>query len=87
MIFFFTEGHFWNNILKSKIWGFKCSKEGITYRRGKKGEKREKKGKKGKRERERRNPSWGGEFSLFFKLSSDLQVVIKERSQRNSRNK
>ena len=37
--------------------------------------------------RERGNPSWGGEFSLFFKLSSDLQVVIKERSQRNSRNK
>ena len=55
--------------------------------RGKKGEKREKKGKKGERGRERRNPSWGGEFSLFFKLSSDLQVVIKERSQRNSRNK
>ena len=36
------------------------------YRRGKKGEKREKKGKKGERGRERRNPSWGGKFSLFF---------------------
>ena len=47
---------------------------------GEKGEKREMKGKKGERGRERRNPRWGGEFSLFFKLSSDLQVVIKERS-------
>ena len=74
-------------ILKHKIWGFKSPKEEITYCEGEKGERRERKGKKG--ERGEKGEGKGGEVS-FYALSSfqsDLQVVIKRRRQRNSRNK
>ena len=74
----------WN--LKAKFRDLSAQKRGSRIGEERK-EKREKRKGRKEKEEEKGEILWGGEFSLFFKLSSDLQVVIKERSQRNSRNK
>ena len=72
---------------KSKIGDLSAQKRGSRIGEERKEKREKRKGRKEKEEEKGEIQVGEVSFLCFFKLSSDLQVVIKERSQRNSRNK